>query len=112
MTFFKDANKEFKQRRHVMQRSGAEDRVSVEKLGKLTYSIGTLRERPMCETACRASSRGDFRVLKGSWERKGHTKFLIWGEGLRGKGNVPPTLPCNPNPKESGPPQQDPRGSY
>lgn len=43
MTFFKDANKEFKQRRHVMQRSGAEDRISAEKLGKPTHTIGTLR---------------------------------------------------------------------
>lgn len=49
MTFSKDAHKEFKQRRHVMQRSGAEVRVSMEKLGKLTCSIRTLREA-MCET--------------------------------------------------------------
>jgi hypothetical protein len=41
--FFKDANKEFKQRRHVIQRSGAEDRVSMEKLGKRICSVRTLR---------------------------------------------------------------------
>lgn len=40
MNVFKDANKEFKQRRHVMRRSGVDDTVSLEKLEKLVCSVG------------------------------------------------------------------------
>lgn len=40
MSVFKDANKEFKQRRHMMQRPGVDDTVSLEKLEKLACSVG------------------------------------------------------------------------
>jgi len=52
-----------------MQRSGAEVRVSMEKLGKLTCSIRTLRET-MCETQSSEPLPEETGALKGSWEGK------------------------------------------